>query len=42
MLLATLQPTEVAMHVEEILQFLTMMIPTFLLLGFAALSLAGF
>ncbi len=30
------------MHYEEILQFLTMMVPTFVLLAFAALSLAGF
>lgn len=30
------------MHLEEILRFLSMMIPTFVLLAFAALSLAGF
>lgn len=30
------------MQLAEHLQFLTMMIPTFVLLGIAALSLAGF
>ena len=30
------------MRLEEHLQFLLMMIPTFILLGFVALSLAGF
>ncbi len=42
MLAAMVRPPEVAMHLGEYLLFLAMMLPTFLLLGVAALGLAGF